>query len=467
MRRMTGRIARRMIPLAIFCAASCAAALALAPCDAPPEAAAEGVLPLSLKRAVEIALAPAGSPRVALAQESIKQAEMRRLESRAAFLPDLESSLSDQRETANLHAFGFSSSVFKLPEGFNLQIPSIVGPFSVMDARATASQTVFDFSSIRKYQESKVNVAAAKSDFDATKNQVADQVARAYVLTLRAQAALDTAQANVDLSQALRTLASQQKDAGTGTGLDVTRADVQLANDRQRLVASTNDRRKAGLNLMRAMGLNLAASIDLTDKLEYRPAEIGSIDDALGEARKLRAELKAQKEREQSARLGYGSVKAERLPSLGASANYGSIGSEIVGAQPTYDYGLSLRVPIYDGGRRDARRAESLSQLRQEQTRTRDLEQQVELDVRLAFDSIASAAVEVTTAREGVDLSEKELAQARRRYEAGVANSLEITDAQTRLDRARDNLTNALYDYNVSRIDLATATGKIQEYVNQ
>ena len=440
------------------------AALAMAQGDAP---AAETKLPLTLKRAVEIALAPDGSPKVVLAQESIKQAQMRRLESRAAFLPDLESSLSDQRETNNLHAFGFSSSIFNLPPGINFSIPSIVGPFSVFDARATATQTVFDFSSIRKYQGAKVNVEAAKSDFDATKNQVSDQVARAYVAALRAQAALDTAQANVDLSKALQNLSQQQKDAGTGTGLDVTRAEVQLANDQQRLVVAANDRRRAGLNLMRAMGLRLDATIDLTDKLDYRPAEVGTLDDALSQARKLRAELKAQKDREQSARFSYGSVKAERLPTLAASANYGSIGTELVGAQPTYDYGFSLRVPLFDGGRRDARRAESLSQYRQEQTRTHDLEQQVDLDVRLAFDSISSAATEVSTARDGVDLSDKELAQARRRYQAGVTNSIEVTDAQTRLDRARDNLINALYDYNVARIDLATATGRIQEYVNQ
>jgi outer membrane protein len=424
---------------------------------------AESALPLSLKRAVEIALTPDGSPRVALAEESIKEAEAKRLEARGALLPDLESSVNDRRQTTNLRAYGFN---FAIPIA-GLSIPSIVGPFSVFDARATASQTVFDFSTIKRYQQSKVNVEAVKFDFDAAKNQVADTVARAYLTGLRADAALETARANVELSEALRTQAVQQKDAGTGTGLDVTRADVQLANDRQRLVVAENDRRRAGLNLMRAMGLKLDADIRLIDKLDYKPADIGSIADALGAAREIRAELKAQKDREASARLSYTAVKAERLPSVGASADYGTIGSEVIGAQPTYSYGLSVRVPVFDGGKREARRAESLSQYRQEQTRTRDLEQQVELDVRLAFDSIRSAATETETAREGVALSENELAQARRRYQAGVANALEVTDAQTRLDRARDNLINALYDYNVARIDLATATGRIREYVNQ
>jgi outer membrane protein TolC len=73
----------------------------------------------------------------------------------------------------------------------------------------------------------------------------------------------------------------------------------------------------------------------------------------------------------------------------------------------------------------------------------------------------------VETAREGLALSENELAQARRRYEGGVAGSIEVTDAQTRLDRARDNQIAALYSYNLARLDLATATGSIGEFINQ
>jgi outer membrane protein len=423
---------------------------------------AQDNLPLSLKRAVEIALAPEGSPRVALAEESIRQSQTGVSLARAAFLPDIEASVTDENETINLKSFGLT---FNLPAG--LSFPSIVPPFTVFDARATAQQSVFDFSSIRKYQSSKATVAASKADADTTRNQVSDAVARAYLACLRADAKLETERANVDLSDALLKQTNRQKTAGTGLAIEVTRAQVQLANDRQSLIVAEDDRRKAVLQLLRAMGLNLDARIEFTDKLAYKPIDVGPIEAALDKAHAERAELKAQAKREEIARLNYGSVKAERLPSINAFGNYGSIGEGIIGAAPTRTYGIQMKVPVFDGGRRDARRAESLSELRQEQIRTRDVKQQVDLDVRLALDSIHSAASQVETAREGLGLAENELAQARRRYEGGVANSIEVTDAQTRLDRARDNQIAALYNYNLARLDLATATGSISEYLNQ
>ncbi len=426
----------------------------------------ETTMRVSLKQAVEIALAPEGSPKMAIAQETMRQAEARRLETRGDLLPHLDSSVSDHRETVNLKAFGFNFN-FPTINGFSFAIPSIVGPFSVFDARATAQQTVLDFAAIRRYQASKVNENAAKSDFDAAKNQISDQVARAYLTTLRADAALATARANVELSQALLDQARRLKDAGTGTGIEVTRAEVQLANDQQRLVAATDDRRRAALNLLRAMGLKLDTPIELTDSLSYKTADIGDLNSALAAAREMRAELKAQKQREVAARFNYRSVKDERLPSMAADANYGTIGTGLIGNQPTYTYGFSVRVPVFDGGKRDYRREETFSQYRQEQARMRDLEQQVELDVRLAFDSVHAAESEIKAAEDGLQLARQELAQAQRRYAAGVASGIEVTDAQNRLARAQENEIAALYDYNVARIDLATATGRIREYVNQ
>jgi outer membrane protein TolC len=71
----------------------------------------------------------------------------------------------------------------------------------------------------------------------------------------------------------------------------------------------------------------------------------------------------------------------------------------------------------------------------------------------------------VKVAKEGLALAEAETNQARRRYGAGVANSLEVTDAQTRLERARDNSVAALFNYNLARIDLAQATGSVRRMI--
>jgi len=269
------------------------------------------------------------------------------------------------------------------------------------------------------------------------------------------------------LSDALVRLANSEKNAGTGTGIEVTRAQVQLANDRTHLTVAQNDRMRAALQLMKDMGLDMDVSLQFADKLSPVPVETAALEAAIDKAKKDRAELKTQRQREEAAHLTYGAVRAERLPTIGASGDYGSSGSEFYDSRATRSVGVSLRVPVFDGGRRAGRNAESLSQYQQEQIRTKDLERQVELEVRLAYDSLNSARTEVQSAQDGVGLAENELAQARRRYEAGVTNSIEVTDAQNRLARARDTRVTALYDYNLARLDLATATGSITEYVNQ
>jgi outer membrane protein len=420
-------------------------------------------LQLSLKRAVELAVSPEGNTNIQLSGEALKQAQARSAESRAALLPDFEASVTDQSRTENLSALGLQAVAIPVP-GF--RFPTFVGPFSTFDARATATQSVFDFSSIRRYQASKVGVSAAQSDIKNTDEQVAAQVARAYLAAIKADTDVETAQSNVTLSQALLTQANNEKTAGTGTGIEVTRARVQLANDSQRLLVAQNARRATHLQLLRSMNLRLDTEIELTDHLEYAPVDAMTLEQANQQALRERADLEAQQRREESARLSASASRAQRLPSVAAFGDYGSIGTGLDSSLlPTRTVGVSLKVPIFDGGRRDAQRAESASQYRAEKTRTNDLKQQIELDVRLALDELKSAEDQVKVSKDGIELSQNELAQARRRYEGGVATSVEVTDAQTRLERARDNQTAALYNYNVARIDLAQAMGRVRAAV--
>lgn len=422
--------------------------------------AQETTLPLSLRKSIEIASAPDGNIRLEIAQEAIAQAEARKNQARAALLPQVDGSISYQNLTRNLRAFGI-----EFPSIPGLQFSTFAGPFSIFDARATASQSVFDLGAIRRYQAAKSAAEATKLDRDQSKHVVTDQVARAYLAALRAEAHLDSAKANLELAQAIERLADSQRKAGTGTAIEVTRAGVQVAAEKGRLTSAENDRNRAHLQLLRAMDLKLETRLELTDKLQYSAPEPVSLEQAMELALRDRSDYKSQRQREQAAQLSYKATSMERLPSAAAFADYGSIGGAINDSRATRTVGISVRIPVFDGGRRDARRAESGSQLRVEQIRTRDLRQQLELELRLAFDSLRSAEAQVQTAAEGLTLAERELEQAERRYKAGVANSLEITDAQTRLTRARENRVNALFAHNLARLDLGTALGAVERYL--
>ena len=421
-------------------------------------------LALSLRRAVELALSPEGNAQIELSREGLEQARTRSDQARAALLPNLESSLIYRNQTVNLAANGIRFDIPTAP-GQDFVFPSLVGPFSVLDARVSGSQSIFDFSSIRRFQAARTGVSAAESDLAGTEERIAADVARAYLQAIRADADVESAEANVTLAEAVLEQAEHQKRTGTGTGIEITRAKVQLANDSQRLLVAENARRRAHLQLLRVIDLPLDVNLDLTDKLGYVPLDAITLEEARKVALSTRPDLKAQERREESARLTASATKLERLPTFNFFGDYGSIGTGPGDSIPTRTYGVQLRVPVFDGGRRDARRAEASSQYRSEKVRTDDLKKQIEFDIRLALDALKSAEEQVKVAREGLKLSENELEQARRRYDAGVAIGLEVTDAQTRLERARDNQTEALYNYNVARIDLEQALGRVRSSV--
>src|SRR5260370_10085200 len=237
-------------------------------------AADRPILQLSLRRAVEIATSPEGSNRLQLATEVTEQAKARSAQARAALLPSFDAPITEQNENQNLAAFGLNLSSIPVP-GF--QFPHVVGPFNLFDARLSASQQVFDFSSIRRFQASRMAIRASKSDRDNAAEEVGAQVAKAYLAALRADADVRTAQANVELAEALLKQAESLKSAGTGTGIDVTRQRVQLAHDNQRLLVAQNDRRRARLQLLKAMNLRLDTDVDLTDQLAFKTVDAAEL----------------------------------------------------------------------------------------------------------------------------------------------------------------------------------------------
>jgi outer membrane protein TolC len=154
-------------------------------------------------------------------------------------------------------------------------------------------------------------------------------------------------------------------------------------------------------------------------------------------------------------------VTSERVPSIQASGDVGLIGNDTSKMLTNDNVQVLMTIPIFDGGQREGRISESRSQIRQEAITTQDVTYQISLEVREAFYSLHSSKLQMIEAEEGLALSLKEVELARARFAVGVATNIEVTEAQAAVAQARDNLIEALFTFNVSRINLARAQGQL------
>ena len=275
--------------------------------------------------------------------------------------------------------------------------------------------------------------------------------------------AVKARRANVLLNQQLLRLVTERKAAGMATSLDVTRAKVQLENERIRLVEARTAMGRSKLNLIRAMGIPFEVKLLLTDDLKLIEVPRQTPADAMLVAMANRVELEAQARRQRLANLTLSSVKSERLPSLGGTADVGLVGLQPGDVLTTHNLELLLSIPIFDGGQREGRISESRSQVRQEDIRAKDLRFQVTLEVREALLTLEAGKQQVAVAEEGRQHALLEVELARERFAVGVATNIEVTNAQTSLAIARDNVIQALFRFNASRVSLARAQGRLQD----
>lgn len=414
-------------------------------------------LRLSLREAIQAAID--NNVNVRLLKERIAAAQAQADTSLGAMLPNLSGAMNGRNQTVNLAAFGLPADRLA---GLGLR-KSVTDPFDVYDARASLVQNIFSLSLIQRWRAAKAGVDVASLEAEVTKRDVMAMVGLLYVEALRADEAVKARLADIELAEQLLKLAKDRKAAGVATGLDVTREEVQLENNRQRWLVSTNEQESARLNLIRALGISFDLRLVLTDELKLVAAGEPKTEDALASAREQRLELRAQENRQKLAALSLSSVASERVPSLSLNGDYGWIGVKPEDALATHTIGLTLSVPIFDGGQREGRISENRSRVRQESIRMKDVADQVTLEVRNALLTLDSSRQQVAVAQKGVDLSAKELTFARDRFSAGLGTNIEVTNAQTSMARARDNLIEALFRFNASRINLARAKGEIEQ----
>jgi outer membrane protein TolC len=407
---------------------------------------------LTLEQAVSLALKQNTTAQIAILQTA--QAQQDSNIARANLLPDATLQVSDAAHRQNLES------------AFGTRIPGIsqhIGPFQVFNAGVAFGTPVFDLTLWRRYQAAKELAGAQQATSYSTREQVILLVVSQYIGTLRAVANVTASKSRVELAQALYDQAADLQKEGVGTGIDTLRANVELQNEKQSLIQAENDRESSLFVLSRLLNLDPRQKIDLADSLSFfdtpQPETEPSIDAALA----TRQEWKSIEQQIKSAQREKQASQAERLPSLRFDGNWAYQGTSTNNGIPVYIYTAGINMPLFTGGRIHAEIVKTDLQLKVLEQQKADLRNSIALDVKTALLNLESARNEVQVANLGVQLAKEEVDQARDRFNAGVANNIEVIQAQNALARANDNQIIALYRFNQARADYARGIGQMEK----
>ena len=417
--------------------------------------------PLRLSFADAVRLASGEVPVVALATLRTTEADARVRQARAALLPSLSLGGSWANRTFNSKSLGIDFS-FPLPGGGTATLPDLIGPFNLYDARFSATQTLFDWSSVKRVRAAGAQADGNRAEHGVTVEGSVLTAAIAYVRAVRAQSVVGAREADSAIAAELVGLAEAQRAAGVSPAIDVTRAQAQLARAEGLLLVARNQLDRGRIDVTRALGLDPATPLAFSDSLapSLGAADVPvQRDSGLAAALANRPELRAEQARAAAARQTGSAIRAERLPRLQLAGDYGVNGRTVPNAIATREIALQVSVPILDGFRREARLDEQDAVVRESQVREADLRRQIAAEVDAALLDLGSAEAQQVVAREELRLAQSELSQARERFTAGVAGNIDVITAQTGLIRARDTEIDARFAAATARISLARAAG--------
>jgi len=414
----------------------------------PEGKATAAVLSLSLKDAIERGLK--NNLGALLDSEDTRAARGQRWQSLSDLLPHLTTSSYMERQQINLAAFGFPG----IPG-----VPTIVGPFSLFDARAYLNAPVLDLHALRNIRASSWKVRAAEYNYLEARDLVVLAVGNAYLQVNADAAQVSATEAQVNTAKALYQQAADQLHAGVSPRIDVLRAQVELKSRQQQLLSAKNLFETGKLRLARVIGLPNGQGFAVTDKTPYSPLEGINVDEALARAYANRPDFKSAEASVRAAEQSRRAIVAERYPSVGFGANFGDIGLSLPNSHETFAIQGTLNIPVFQGGKVRGELLQADAALRQKKDQLADLKAQIDYQVRTALMNLKTAEDQVQVAKSSEDLAHQTLEQARDRFKAGVADNIEVVEAQESVANADQAYISSLYSHNLAKVSLAQSMG--------
>ena len=413
---------------------------------------APGPPAMTLQQAQDLALK--NHPRLLAAQdESAAVAQVIR-ESKAAYYPALTGAVTAVGSTDDNARIGAGALAAS-------RLISRVSPGLVL------SQLVTDLGRTQNLvASSKFEAQASEQNVAATREQVLLDVNAAYFGVLRAQGVLRTAQQTVDARQLVFEQVNTLAQNNLRSQLDVSFADVNLADAKLLLIQAQNNVQESYARLAHALGSDTPVAYQLADE-PLPPSPPASVEPLVAEALAGRPDVsRAKFQRDAAYKFAYAERDLNR-PSVSVAAVAGVIPamSDAVAATTPENYAgaaVNVNVPVFNGGLFSARHAAAELRAQQLDQTLRDVQEQVAQDVRIAWANATTAfqRLDVTAQFLRSATLAQDLAQGR--YNLGLASIVEITQAQLNVTRAEIENLSAKYDYQVQFASLQFALGRLR-----
>jgi outer membrane protein TolC len=393
------------------------------------------------------------------AQQEEHYARAQRMNALARLLPDINGVITTALEQVSLSTFGFQSA-----KGFSgFQFARVIGPFNFFEAGAVVNQSVIDVTAWRNYGSSKESALASKLNVRDSRDLVVLAVGGFYLQVVATAARVDSARAQVDTARALYDQAVNQNRAGVNARIDVNRSQVELQSQQLRLISFETDLETQKLSLSRLIGLPLGQVFNLTTGMQYRAADPVVLDDALHAAIENRADLQAADAQVRAAVKARRAAEGEKIPAISLNLNYAVAGINPAQSNGVFSFFGGVEFPIWRGGRIQADIAQADAVLAQRRAEYQDTYGRVDFEVRNAFLRLNAASQQVVVADSNRSLARETLVQARDRFTTGVADTIEVVQAQESVAAAEQEYISSLYAHYVAKLSLARATGNAEQ----
>ncbi len=412
---------------------------------------------LTLQDSIRIALQNSRSLRTVLEDERKANARVR--EAKGAGLPQLDISANyrrlDRVPKARFPSFDPVSGTFSFNEIEIQPIDSGSGTVSL-------SQVV-DISGVVRTATDAASLFSriANLDVQRTRNDVVLQVKQAFYDVLRAQELVRVAEESLRNAEVRRKLAQAAVDAGVSPKLDVMRAEAAVAAAQQAVITARNALQLAKSAFNNVLGRRVDEPVELLSADEQVP-EPADFNQYLQEALAKRPEMIQANLGISLAEKQVTAAKRDQLPTVVVRGQWDfNLKTSIF--QPrdsSFTTIAAVQFKIWDSGQTQGRVEQARADVDKAKIAVENVREGIALEVRNAYLGLQEAREKVAVAEKGLQAATESLRVARLRYEAGVSNQLELSDAELAYTQAEQNLVNARYDLRVAWARLEKAMGR-------